>query len=79
MNLVIFAIVLFSVLSFSKACDPSETTVSGTEALESICSGALIFEENFNSLDQSKWRHEVTMAGGGNNEFQWFEKLNRLF
>lgn len=33
------------------------------------CNG-LIFEENWDSLDQSRWEHEITMGGGGNWEFQ---------
>jgi hypothetical protein len=33
-------------------------------------SGELIFEDNFDFLDFSKWQHEITMAGGGNWEFQ---------
>ena len=48
------------------------TTASGTRAPSGFCSGDLIFEDNFNSLDQSKWRHEMTLAGGGNWEFQWY-------
>ena len=52
------------------ACNPSATTVKGTFA-PTVCSGNLIFEENFDNLDQTKWRHEVTLSGGGNNEFQW--------
>ncbi|XP_059491029.1 uncharacterized protein LOC132205777 [Neocloeon triangulifer] len=57
-------------------CVPSVTrssTVKGT-----ICKGALIFEDNFNYLDKSKWSHEVTLAGGGNWEFQvyWDKPAN---
>jgi len=54
------------------ACTPTVTTVSGTHAPQNFCSGDLIFEENFDSLDLSKWRHESTLAGGGNFEFQWY-------
>lgn len=31
-----------------------------------------IFEDNFDNLDLSIWKHAGTMAGGGNNEFQWY-------
>ena len=34
--------------------------------------GELIFEDNFDFLDTSKWEHEITMAGGGNWEFQMY-------
>lgn len=57
----------------SQACTPTLTTVSGTRAPPSgFCSGDLIFEDNFNTLDEGKWRHENTMSGGGNYEFQWY-------
>lgn len=29
----------------------------------------LIFEENFDKLNMTRWEHELTMAGGGNWEF----------
>jgi hypothetical protein len=32
----------------------------------------LIFEENFDKFNLSRWQHELTMAGGGNWEFQWY-------
>lgn len=73
MKCVIFAVAI-SILgaNLTHACEPTVTTVSGTHAPQNICSGDLIFEETFDSLNLSKWRHEVTMAGGGNWEFQWY-------
>lgn len=32
----------------------------------------IIFEDNFDFLDLSKWQHEITLAGGGNWEFQMY-------
>ena len=32
----------------------------------------LIWEDNFDKLDFSKWSHEITMGGGGNWEFEWY-------
>jgi beta-glucanase (GH16 family) len=32
----------------------------------------LIFEENFDELDHSIWKHELTLGGGGNWEFEWY-------
>lgn len=58
--------------TFGSACDPTETTASGTHAPLSFCSGDLIFEDNFDNLDVSVWKHENTMWGGGNGEFQWY-------
>lgn len=74
-NVAMFRLILGLVslgVSFANACTPSVTTVSGTHAPQSFCSGDLIFEDNFDSLDQAKWRHENTMSGGGNFEFQWY-------
>lgn len=53
------------VASFGEACTPSVTTVSGTHAPSVVCSGQLIFTDDFNSLDVEKWQHENTLAGGG--------------
>ncbi|XP_058467033.1 beta-1,3-glucan-binding protein-like [Malaya genurostris] len=54
-------------------CDPSPTSASGWKAPEGpYCSGQLIFEDNFDSLDRSVWEHENTVGGGGNSEFQWY-------
>ncbi|CAB3361568.1 Hypothetical predicted protein [Cloeon dipterum] len=49
-------------------CIYSLTTSSNFKG--KICKGTLIFEDNFTKLDPQKWTHEITMAGGGNNEFQ---------
>ncbi|XP_059468809.1 beta-1,3-glucan-binding protein-like [Neocloeon triangulifer] len=51
-----------------KACVASITTSSTFKG--TICKGTLIFEDLFNTIDPLKWTNEVTMAGGGNNEFQ---------
>ena len=32
--------------------------------------GELIFEDEFDQLLSSNWEHEITLAGGGNWEFQ---------
>lgn len=68
----ILVLFLIFAAASSEAC--TVTTASGTKApaAGSFCSGDLIFEDNFNTLDQSKWFHDITMAGGGNNEFQWY-------
>jgi beta-glucanase (GH16 family) len=61
-----------AILATSNGCQWTPTTVSGSKAPASVCSGQLIFEDNFDWFDQSKWQHEVTLAGGGNWEFQWY-------
>ena len=68
-KLISAAICLVLALGSSNA-DLSVTTsiVRGVEKTHE--SGELIFEDNFDFLDFNKWQHEITMAGGGNWEFQ---------
>lgn len=51
--------------TLASACSPSVTTVSGTHAPVTVCSGALIFSDDFDEFDLEKWQHENTLAGGG--------------
>jgi len=37
----------------------------------------LIFQDNFDSLNLNVWHHEVTMSGGGNNEFEIYERQGK--
>ena len=32
----------------------------------------LIWEDQFDKLDFSKWQHEISLSGGGNWEFEWY-------
>ena len=41
--------------------------------LLALASSKLVFEDNFDKLDFNKWKHDITMAGGGNWEFQIYE------
>jgi beta-glucanase (GH16 family) len=68
----ILIILIFVIFGTALGCNPSVTKASGTKAPKKICSGQLIFEDNFNSVDKSKWKFENTLAGGGNWEFQWY-------
>jgi beta-glucanase (GH16 family) len=70
--IAIYLGILFTIDAAAAACNPSVTTVKGTKAPKKFCSGQLIFEDNFNSLDKTKWKFENTLAGGGNWEFQWY-------
>jgi beta-glucanase (GH16 family) len=72
MGLVIPLLIVGLVVNSSFACRWTPTTVSGSKKPASVCSGQLIFEDNFDWLDQSKWQHETTLGGGGNWEFQWY-------
>lgn len=66
-TLIILCLCLGASLTNAQGCTPSPTTASGTRAPGGqICSGQLIFEDNFDTLDQGKWRHENSLSGGGN-------------
>lgn len=56
---------VLAIASLGAACTPSLTTVSGTHAPVTVCSGALIFADDFDTFDLEKWQHENTLAGGG--------------
>lgn len=58
-------ILVCTIAAASADCLPSATTAIGTKAPATICSGDLIFNEEFDSLDLSTWNHEKTAAGGG--------------
>ncbi|KAL0840437.1 hypothetical protein ABMA28_015691 [Loxostege sticticalis] len=58
--------------SLGATCTPSVTTVSGTHAPATVCSGDLIFSDDFKEFDLEKWQHENTLAGGGHWEFQYY-------
>lgn len=70
----VFFLIFVSINQCNADCKNSITSHSGSDESNviQVCSGDLIFEENFDELDQSKWKHEVTLSGGGNNEFQWY-------
>jgi len=38
----------------------------------SVSAETLIFSEDFNEFDLSKWGHEITLGGGGNWEFEYY-------
>lgn len=70
----IFSIILASLKSIDAGdCNSpatctvkSLTTTTGSKAkVGPFCSGDLIFEEKFDTLDNTLWVPEVTMNGGG--------------
>ncbi|KAJ8930603.1 hypothetical protein NQ314_016573 [Rhamnusium bicolor] len=66
--MLLTALLIFGSFQKGRAdCDvPSVTTVSGNQVPSGkICSGDLIFEDNFDELNLKKWQHEVTLGGGG--------------
>lgn len=68
----IFVGIICLAVSYASACTVTTASGSRAPAAGSFCSGQLIFEDNFDTLDQVNWRHEVTLSGGGNWEFQWY-------
>lgn len=69
--LLLLSVVLNAALATNTCskCGASVTRVSGTHAPSQICSGDIIFQEEFNSLNFKKWQHENTLAGGRVREF----------
>lgn len=63
-------ITITQIIDCNAACTESITTVSGPYAPKGkICSGDLIFEDNFDKLDLKIWQHENTLTGGGVSNF----------
>jgi len=59
-------VILVCTIAAARAqCVPSVTTAVGTKAPATICSGDLIFNDDFNTFDLSTWNHERTAGGGG--------------
>merc|ERR1719384_2870345 len=52
--------------SFSSDTHPSHWTTDDPRF------GALIFDEEFDTLNLSRWKHEITLSGGGNWEFEYY-------
>lgn len=63
---------IYDVYKYFKCDYHSATTVIGTRSAETFCSDEIIFEDNFDELSNTTWRHENSLAGGGNWEFQWY-------
>ena len=41
-------------------------------AAPSLGGEALVWSDDFDMLDLSKWKHEITLSGGGNWEFEYY-------
>jgi len=46
-----------------------------TKSLLVEARGPLIWQEEFDFLDYSRWKHLITGWRGGNNEFQYYDNL----
>lgn len=76
---LIIVMLSITALSIATDCEPSITTASGWAAPIKICSGQLIFEENFDTLNKNKWKPEVTfrlVAGVRTISFQPIINVN---
>jgi hypothetical protein len=58
-------LILCAVTGAYPLCDTSITTASGSKAPAKICSGDLVFHEEFERFDFQTWSHEKTASGGG--------------
>jgi beta-glucanase (GH16 family) len=50
----------------------TSATLAAAARLEIPVSSNLAFEDNFDELDMKLWKHEITLGGGGNWEFQGY-------
>jgi beta-glucanase (GH16 family) len=41
--------------------------------ISSIGAEKLVFQDDFDTLDFEKWRHDITLSGGGNWEFELYD------
>ena len=64
-NMRSLVILVCTIAAAAAQCVPSATTAIGTKAPATICSGDLIFDEEFDTFDLSVWNHEKTASGGG--------------
>ncbi|KAF0306960.1 Beta-1,3-glucan-binding protein [Amphibalanus amphitrite] len=63
------ALLLSAGLAATVSSELSVTTYNGGKT---ATAGELIFEDNFDELDLVTWQHELTLWGGGNNEFEGY-------
>lgn len=68
---LLFVLICFA-FAVNSALSCAITTASGSQAPKTFCHGDLIFEDHFDHFNFGKWKHDITMSGGGNNEFQWY-------
>ncbi|KAJ4427903.1 beta-1,3-glucan-binding protein-like [Periplaneta americana] len=66
----LFLLLVCAIAGARSQCNPSPTQVVGSKAPAQICSGDLVFNEEFDVFDLGTWAHEKTAAGGGNWEFE---------
>jgi len=71
-NMRSLVILVCTIAAAAAQCTPSATTAIGTKAPATICSGDLIFNEEFDTFDLSTWNHEKTAAGGGVSDVACF-------
>lgn len=67
-----------AVCNAERKCGMTPTTVSGLKAPRRICSGDLIFYDNFRELDFEKWKHENTLSGGGVSKLYYLLLLFKM-
>ncbi|XP_050515647.1 beta-1,3-glucan-binding protein-like isoform X1 [Diabrotica virgifera virgifera] len=70
--MIVICLIVALLVQNIHGCGIPLTTVSGSHAPKAVCSGDLIFKDDFNTLDMKTWQHENTLGGGGNWEFQWY-------
>lgn len=72
---LVLVLLSISAISFAQECKPSITTASGWAAPKTICSGQMIFEENFDTLNKTIFVPQVSLWGGGVSVIMIFEVI----
>ena len=47
--------------------------ILGLLLLFCLATSKLVFDDEFDDLDFTKWRHDITLSGGGNWEFELYD------
>ena len=47
--------------------------ILGLLLLLTLTTSKLVFQDEFDDLDFTKWRHDITLSGGGNWEFELYD------
>jgi beta-glucanase (GH16 family) len=67
--------VLLGLASDDIALGQSVSPTRRNNEAQTFAPGEIIWQDEFDSLDTSKWSNEINMNGGGNNEFQIYDNI----
>lgn len=71
-NITLASLLLLALCLGAFAQTTSTTSIPTPTSALPPPGGPLIFSDDFDKLDLSKWQYEVTASGGGNGEFEYY-------